>query len=88
MLEDVGALFFKLPPRSPDLNLIKNIFALVTKTLRKQVIENNVIRETRNEMRVRETILSLTIAKIVRIIKSTDKRITLIMESKGCRIRY
>ena len=31
-LEDVGALVFKIPPHSPDLNLIENFFALVTKT--------------------------------------------------------
>ena len=42
-LEDIGALVFKIPPRSPDLNPIENFFALVTKTLRKQVIEENIV---------------------------------------------
>ena len=38
--------------------------------------------------RVRETMLNFSIAKTDRIIESMDKRITLIMESKGCNIRY
>ena len=50
-LEDIGALVFKIPPRSPDLNPIENFFALVTKTLRKQVIEENIVRETRRSSR-------------------------------------
>ena len=44
-LEDIGALVFKRPPRSPDLNPIENVFALVTKTLCKLVIEENIARE-------------------------------------------
>ena len=32
--------------RSPNLNLIEKFFALVTKTLREQVIEENFVRET------------------------------------------
>ena len=42
-LEDVGELVFKIPPRLPDLNPIKNFFTLVTKTLRKQVIKENIV---------------------------------------------
>ena len=90
-LEDVGALVFKIPPRSPDLNPIENFFALVTKTLRKQVIEENIVKETYDEFvkRVQETMLNFSIPKIDRIFDSVDKRITLIMESsKGCRIKY
>ena len=60
------------------------------KTLRKQVIEENIVRETYDEFvtRVRETMLNFSIPKIDRIIESMDKRITLIMESKGCRMKY
>ena len=89
-LEDVGALVFKIPPRSPDLNPIENFFALVTKTLRKQVIEENIVRETYDEFvtRVREIMLNFSVPKIYRIIESMDKRISLIMESKGCRIKH
>ena len=35
--------------RSPNLNPIEKFFALVTKTLRKQVIEENIVRETYDE---------------------------------------
>ena len=44
-LEDIGALVFKRPPRSPGLNPIENVFALATKTLCKLVIEENIARE-------------------------------------------
>ena len=44
-LEDIGALVVKRPPRSPDLNPTENFVALVTKTLRKLVIEENIARE-------------------------------------------
>ena len=49
VLEDVGALVSKIPPRSPDLNLIENILALVTKALHKQFIEENIVREMYDE---------------------------------------
>ena len=83
VLEDVGALVFKIPPRSPDLNLIENIVALVTKALRKQFMEENIVREMYDEFvrRLRDTILNLSILKIDRIIESMDKGITLILES-------
>ena len=65
-LKDVSALVFKIPPRSPDLNPIKNFFAMVTKTLRKQVIEENIVRETYEFLtRVRETMLNFSIDMIV-----------------------
>ena len=62
-LEDVGALVFKISPRLADLNPIENVFALVIKTLRKQVMEENIVRETYDEFvtRVRETMLNFSI---------------------------
>ena len=75
-----------VPPRSPDLSTIKNFPALVTETLCKQAIRCNIVGETFNEfvLWVQKTMLSLSIAKIYRIIEYMDKRITLIMENKGC----
>ena len=89
-LKDVGALVFKIAPRSPDLNPIENLYTLVTKTLRKQIIKENIVRETYDEFvtRVREAMLNFSIPKIDRIIESMDKRIPLIMGSKGRRIKY
>ena len=67
-LEDVGALVFEIPPRSPDLNPIENFFVLVTKTFCKQVIKNNIVRETYDEFvtKVQETMLNFSIPKIDR----------------------
>ena len=39
VLKRVGAVVLKMPPRLPDLNPVQNVFALVTETLLKQVIE-------------------------------------------------
>ena len=88
-LEGACALVFKIAPRLADLNPIKNFFALINKTFRKQVIDKNIFREVYDVFvtRGRETILNFSIPKIDRIIESMDKRITLIMESKGCRIK-
>ena len=57
--------------------------------LRKQVTEENIVWETYDEFvtRVQETMLNFSIPKIDRIIESMDKRMTLIMESEGCRIK-
>ena len=72
------------------LNLSKTFFLLVTKTLRKQVVKDNIVRKTYDEFvtRVRETILSFIIAKLDRINEPMNKRVTLIMKDKGCRISY
>ena len=43
-LEDFGAFVFKIALRSPDLNPIEKFVALVTKTLCKQVIGENIAR--------------------------------------------
>ena len=57
--------------------------------LRKQVTEENIVWETYDEFvtRVQETMLNFSIPKIDGVIESMDKRITLIMESEGCRIK-
>ena len=72
------------------LNLSKTFFLLVTKTLRKQVVKDNIVRKTYDEFvtRVRETILSFIIAKLDRINEPMNKRVTLIMKDNGCRISY
>jgi len=89
-IEDVGGLVFRIPPRSPDLNPIENFFSLVTKELRKQVIRSNLTRETFGEFsaRVRSTMLDFPINKIDSIIGSMSKRVNLVIQRKGMRLKY
>jgi len=89
-LENIGGIVFKIPARSPDLNPIENFFGIVTKELRKQVLQNNIVRETFDEFvqRVRETMLTFSVDKIDKIIESMDKRVGMVLAQKGCRIKY
>ena len=41
-MEKIEAEFHKIPARSPDLNLIENLFHLVKKSLENEAIENNI----------------------------------------------
>ena len=42
----VGAFTFSIPPRSPDLNPIENLFHLVSKQLQKDALDMQITRET------------------------------------------
>jgi transposase len=80
----------KIPPRSPDLNPIENIFKLVSDALRKQAVERQIERETYEQFQVRviDTINTLPMKAIDNIIGSMPKRIKLILARKGQRLRY
>ena len=51
VLTEMGYTMQKIPPRSPDLNPIENIFHLVRKRLEAQVRENNVNHQTWDEFK-------------------------------------
>ena len=44
--KDVGALVFSIPPCSPDLNPIENLFHLVSKQLEKDALEMEINMRT------------------------------------------
>jgi hypothetical protein len=41
-MQKIEAEFHEIPARSPDLNLIENLFHLVKKSLENEAIENNI----------------------------------------------
>lgn len=86
----IGAKILKIPPRSPDLNPIENFFHLVSRKLKKQAITNNISRETFSELsaRVKLTMENFRCDTINNLIGSMDKRVQMILKSKGNRIRY
>ncbi|CAB3979009.1 Hypothetical predicted protein [Paramuricea clavata] len=80
----------KIPPRSPDLNPIENIFKLVSDALRKQAIRSQITKETYEEFknRVVFTIQSLPPEVINNTIASMPNRVKEIVKRKGQRLRF
>ena len=80
----------KIPPRSPDLNPVENVFKVVREDLSTQAKENQIQQETFAEFkeRVRVNILGFPLLKINNLIASMDKRLKQIIERKGQRLRY
>ena len=81
----------KIPPRSPDLNPIENLFNVVPQTLKKDAINQNITKETYEEFQQRfiQTMKSVPLEYINKLIASNMyKRLNLVIASKGNRIKY
>lgn len=89
-MHSVGARKFSIPPRSPDINPIENIFNQVKRKLSSDAIEKNIEQESFKTFseRVQKTIENFPTDIIDRTIESMDKRIGLIIISKGQRTKY
>ena len=79
-----------IPPRSPDLNPIENLFKLVSDKLRKQALSQKISFETYEQFQTRvvNTFNAMPTDSIDNIIASMPKRITNIIARKGQRIKY
>ena len=86
----VGAELLAIPPRSPDINPIENIFHLVKGRLTKDALDRNITHEKFEDFseRVRSTILNMDRGVIDKTIASMDKRMDIIISKKGGRTRY
>ncbi len=87
----VNAILLPIPPRSPDLNPIENIFKLVVgDELRKNAIKFQIMRETFDEFKARAiaTIRSIPIITINKTIASMDNRISIILRNGGKKTKY
>ena len=89
-MSESGATLLSIPPRSPDINPIENLFHLVRRELDRQAISENKVYETYNEFatRVINTFTSFPTQTIDNIIDSTEKRMCSIISRKGQRINY
>ena len=89
-LRKIKAKVFSIPPRSPDLNPIENLFHLVRKQLNRDAISKNIVKESYEEFqnRIVQTFLQFPTEIIDNIIESMNKRIELVIMSKGNRIKY
>lgn len=79
-----------IPPRSPDINPIENMFHLVRKELTHQAIAENITKETYEQFssRVIRTITNFSSTTIDKIIETMDHRMDLIIKNKGNRTKY
>ena len=70
-----------IPPRSPDINSIENLFHLVREELDRQAIIENIEQESYKEFatRVINTFTSFPVECIDNIIGSTIKRMSIII---------
>ena len=87
-MKRVKAEVFHIPAKSPDLNPIENIFHLTNRELRKNSKRKKT--ESRDEfvMRIRRALHSVPVAIIDKTIESMDKRIGMIIQARGERIKY
>ena len=86
----IGGLVFKIPPRSPDLNPIENLFSLAVLKLNNEAMEKDITDETFQSFseRVRRCILSFPVKVIDKIISTMEKRINIVLKIKGQRTKY
>ena len=80
----------KLPPRSPGLNPIQNIFNLASRKLEKDALQQGITRESYDELcdRVERTICSISQGVIGKTIQSMNGCIADIIRTNGERLKY
>jgi transposase len=86
----IGARKFAIPPRSPDLNPIENVFHTVKNQLREDALELQIEEENWEQFcaRVKQTIESTDKDYIDKTIASLGTRIDLVIKHKGERLKY
>lgn len=89
-IDKIGARQFSIPPRSPDLNPIENIFHLVGKKIRKEAMDKKITKEsfTNFQQRVQRTFYEFPKVTIDKTISSMNKRVDLVITGKGARTKY
>ncbi len=85
-----AAKLLAIPPRSPNLNPIENVFHLVRKELKAEAIEKRISAEIYEEFskRVSRTLYEFDARTIDKTIESMADRLTAIIKSKGERLKY
>ena len=89
-LQEANFELFLTPPRSPELNPIENMFALVKRELCTQAILGLIERESFGKFssRVKATLYSISKKHINDIIDSYGKRLHELIKTKGGKIEY
>lgn len=87
---EIGARVFSIPPRSPDLNPIENIFNVTKEKLKEDALMNEITKEDWDSfcMRVKSTLENTDIAYINSTIESMERRVDLVIANGGERTKY
>ena len=88
--DTVVAIKFRIHPRSPDFNHIKNIFNFVKSVLRTQAFDKNINYETFEQfsIRVKHTLENNPTKSIDKTIEPMPKKMLMVISLKGQRIKY
>ena len=88
-LTEIEAELLEIPPRSPDIDCIENVFHLVKRYLEEEAIAENITNETLEQFkqRVFRALDSIPSGVIDNIILSMNSRIEAILLSKGHRTK-
>ncbi len=89
-MKEIGVECFAIPPRSPDINPIENLFHLVDLKLQSDALEKQIRKESVTQFtgRVRETLMQFPINEIDAIIDTMPKRMRMVMKNGGQRLKY
>ena len=89
-MRNCGAQLLAIPPRSPDMNPIENVFHLIGQDLSRQAVKLNIIRESFESFsfRVKKTLMDFPIKIIDNTIASMHSRMEEIVKNKGERLKY
>lgn len=84
-IDHLGCRIFAIPPRSPDINPIKNMLHLVRKRLEDDALRNKITKENFAAFseRIKRTMENVPFEIISKTILSMNKRIQLIVNGKG-----
>ena len=88
--KQIECSLFGIPPRSPDMNPIENLFSLVRRNLNREAISKQITCESFDEFsnRVRACFNNVNTRIINNMIKSMPKRLRMVKENRRCRINY
>ena len=89
-LQEIGAELVKIPPRSPDLNPIENVFHNVKRKILKEALQERIKKEdfTAFKERVLQTLANCSGSLIDGTIKTMHKRLKTITTNGGYRTKY
>jgi len=79
-----------IPPRSPDINVIENLFNTAKREQHKMAKDNKIRKETKLafEERIEGILNAIPTRAVNNLIDSLPKRIDGIIKEKGCRLKY
>ena len=79
-----------IPAKSPDVNVIENLFNTTKRNLAKEAIKENITIESKSQFaeRCKSLLLHYSTKRINNLIDSLPQRMKLLIEKKGLQLKY